>query len=66
MSECDSDDTHSKLAPSLTMPDLAGLLICWGGAAAVAFLSKEPAVAVVGIVAAYYMAKWIILKHKSD
>jgi hypothetical protein len=53
-------------APSLTVIDAAALLICWAGASAVTYSSNELAVALVAIVAAYYMAKWIILKHKSD
>jgi len=50
--------------PKLSGPDVMALLVCWAGVAAVSWFSKEPVVAVIAIAAAYYLAKWIILKKE--
>ncbi len=54
-------EAHS---PSLRGPDVMALLVCWAGAGGVTWCSKDPVVAVIAIAAAYYLAKWIILKKE--
>lgn len=54
----------NKYAPNLSGFDVAALFVCWSGAAGVAWISKEPVVIVVALAAAYYLAKWIILKKR--
>lgn len=49
--------------PSLNSTDVAGIIACWAGAAAVTYFSREPVVAVIAVAAAYYLAKWVILKR---
>ncbi len=44
--------------------DVLAIIACWGGVAAVTYFSKEPVVAVIAIAAAYYLAKWVILKRE--
>ncbi len=47
---------------NLNFADVAGIGASWGGAAAVAYFVGDPITGVIAIVAAYYLAKWIILK----
>jgi len=64
MTDKDKPSESSQLAPKIAGMDVVALLVCWGGAAAVAWASKEPVVAVVALALAYYLAKWIILKKR--
>ena len=57
-------DDHSEKAPSMNTLDVLAIAACWAGVAAVTYFCKEPAVAVVAIAAAYYLAKWVILKKE--
>ena len=62
------DTTENKSckgkAPGLSFTDVAAITACWAGVVAVTFFSKDPVVAVIAIAAAYYLAKWIILKQE--
>lgn len=49
-------------APMLNSLDVIAILTCWGGAAIVTYLAADAFVAMISIVAAYYLAKWVILK----
>ena len=51
-------------SPNLNSVDVVAILTCWSGAAAVAYVSENSVVAVIAIAAAYYLAKWIILKSE--
>ena len=48
--------------PMINITDVVAILICWAGAAVVTCLSESSVVAVIAIAAAYYLAKWVILK----
>jgi hypothetical protein len=61
----DKDETAKKQlqkAPMLNSLDIIAILTCWGGAALVTYLSADAFVAMISIAAAYYLAKWVILK----
>lgn len=60
----DLDRDADKNHPSLTIVDLFAIIACWGGVGTVAWFAKEPVVVVIAIAAAYYLAKWIILKKE--
>jgi len=47
---------------SLTFGDVAGIALSWTGAAAIAYIAKDGFVAFFCVCAAYYLAKFIILK----
>ncbi len=64
MSNALPNEENDGQIPSLSKHDIIALLICWAGVAAVSWFSEEPVVAVIAIVAAYYLAKWIILKKE--
>lgn len=57
------DKAETKLS-GLTGMDVVAIIACWAGVAAVTWFSKDPVVAVVAIGAAYYLAKWVILKKE--
>jgi len=57
------DNAHTK-ASGLTAMDVVAIIACWAGVAAVTWFSKDPVVTVVAIGAAYYLAKWVILKKE--
>ncbi len=57
-------ENHTERAPSVNTTDVIAIIACWAGATAVTYFSKEPVVAVIAIGAAYYLAKWIILKKE--
>lgn len=50
--------------PSLTSADVAGIALCWAGAATTAYFVKHPVVGLICVIAAYYLSKWIILKEE--
>ena len=64
-----TEDTAAKQrrqkAPMLNSLDIIAILTCWGGAAVVTYLSADAFVAVISIAAAYYLAKWVILKGET-
>jgi len=47
---------------NLSYLDLGGILVAWTGAVVVVYLAKDPLVSIICVAAAYYLAKWIILK----
>ncbi len=47
---------------NLNSVDVVAILTCWAGAAVVTYFSENSVVAVIAIAAAYYLAKWVILK----
>ena len=47
---------------NLGVGDVLGILVCWAGAATVAYFLRDGVVAVICVAAAYYLAKWIIMK----
>lgn len=64
-----SEETASKekaetKSPGLNAMDVVAIVACWAGVAAVTWFSKDPVVAVIVIAAAYYLAKWVILKRE--
>jgi hypothetical protein len=60
------NENRTERVPSVNNTDVIAIIACWAGAAAVTYFSKEPVVAVIAIGAAYYLAKWIILKKESQ
>ena len=48
---------------NLGVVDVLGILVCWAGAAAVAYFVRDGIVGIVCVAAAYYLAKWIIMKQ---
>jgi len=62
--ETSNRDNAQTKASGLTAMDVVAIIACWAGVAAVTWFSKEPVVAVVAIGAAYYLAKWVILKKE--
>jgi len=50
---------------NLNKMDVIGIGLSWAGAATIACLFKDPIVGVACVAAAYYLAKWIILKKES-
>jgi len=59
----DNKNPEQKVS-SLNIMDIIAIIACWAGVAAVTWFSKEPVVAVIAIGAAYYLAKWVILKKE--
>ena len=59
----DNKNPEQKVS-SLNIMDIVAIIACWAGVAAVTWFSKEPVVAVIAIGAAYYLAKWVILKKE--
>jgi len=51
---------------NLNFFDVLAILFSWAGAAAVAYFVKDALVAIICIAAAYYLAKWVILKGQSE
>ena len=49
---------------NLTAGDVAGIALSWAGAATVTYLTQDGVVAIVCVVAAYFLAKFIILKKE--
>jgi hypothetical protein len=62
--ETKNNKSQDDKAPSMNAMDVIAIIACWGGVAAVTYFSKEPVVAVIAIAAAYYLAKWVILKKE--
>ena len=62
--ETPNRDNAEAKSSGLTAMDVVAIIACWAGVAAVTWFSKEPVVAVVAIGAAYYLAKWVILKKE--
>ncbi len=59
------DTIKTKLvqkSPNLNSMDVVAILTCWAGAAVVTYLSADAFVAMISIAAAYYLAKWVVLK----
>jgi hypothetical protein len=48
----------------LNIADAIGIGFSWGGAGVVAYVSGDPLVGIIAIIAAYYLAKMIILKKE--
>jgi len=55
---------QGEKTPGMNAMDVLAIIACWGGVAAVTYFSKDPVVAVIAIAAAYYLAKWVILKRE--
>ena len=49
---------------NLSVVDCIAIAVSWIGVASIAFLAKDVVVAIICIAAAYYLAKWIILKKE--
>ena len=49
---------------NLSFTDVVGIGLSWAGAVMVTYFAKDTVVAVIAIAAAYYLAKWIILKKE--
>lgn len=62
--EIPSHDKNETKSSGLNGMDVVAIVACWAGAAAVTWSSKDPVVAVIAIGAAYYLAKWVILKKE--
>ena len=62
--ETPNRDNAETKSSGLTAMDVVAIIACWAGVAAVTWFSKEPVVTVVAIGAAYYLAKWVILKKE--
>jgi hypothetical protein len=54
-----------RVMKNLNPTDVAAIALSWTGAGTVAYLMRDPIVAIVCVAAAYYLAKWIILKKES-
>ena len=65
MAENGTERQQRLKAPVLNRMDDVVVVVCWAGAAAVAYLSANALVAVISIAAAYYLAKWVILKGEN-
>lgn len=50
---------------NLSMADVLGIALSWLGAGTIAYLIHDALVAIVCVVAAYYLSKFIILKKES-
>ncbi|MEK7117995.1 MAG: hypothetical protein AAB869_00100 [Patescibacteria group bacterium] len=50
---------------NLSVVDCIAIAVSWIGVASIAFLAKDVVVAIICIAAAYYLAKWIILRKDS-
>ncbi len=47
----------------LSVGDIFGILVCWAGAATVAYFVKDAFVGLICVAAAYYLSKWIIMNQ---
>lgn len=63
--ETPSSDKRETKSSGLNGMDVTAIVACWTGVAAVTWFSKDPVVAVIAIGAAYYLAKWVILKKET-
>jgi hypothetical protein len=59
-----TNENRIEKTPSMTSMDVIAIIACWAGVAAVTYFSKDAVVAVIAIAAAYYLAKWVILKKE--
>ncbi len=50
----------------LSFIDLLAIIACWAGAIIAICLTKDGFIAIICIAAEYYLAKWIILRHRSE
>jgi hypothetical protein len=50
---------------NLSIADCIAVAVSWTGVATIAFLAKDGIVAIICVAAAYYLAKWVILKKES-
>jgi|GEM_PF-4846282 len=57
-------DKGAMKSSGLNGMDVLAIIACWAGVAAVTWFSKDAVVAVIAIGAAYYLAKWVILKKE--
>ena len=64
MNDENTELQKGSLAPKISGFDVLALVVCWSGAVGVAWATKDPVVIVVALGAAYYLAKWIILKKR--
>ena len=55
---------REERVPNMSSMDVMAIIACWAGVAAVTYFSKDAVVAVIAIAAAYYLAKWVILKKE--
>lgn len=62
--EAPRNDKNEMKASGLNGMDVVAIVACWTGAAAVTWFSKDPGVSIIAIAAAYYLAKWVILKKE--
>lgn len=51
---------------NLNFFDVLVILFSWAGAATVTYFTRDAFVAIICIAAAYYLAKWVILKGQSE
>lgn len=65
MPENGTEKRQPQKAPALNGADVVAIVACWAGAAGVTYLSADALVAVISIAAAYYLAKWVILKGEN-
>ncbi len=57
-------ENRSEKTPSMNSMDVIAIIACWAGVAAVTYFTKDPVVAMIAIAAAFYLAKWVILKKE--
>jgi hypothetical protein len=50
---------------NLSFADVAGIGLSWAGAVGVIYFLRDSFVSLICVCAAYYLAKWIILKKES-
>lgn len=61
----DRNRADTDRTPHVSTTDVMAIVACWAGAAVVTYFSKDGVVAVIAIAAAYYLAKWIVLKQEN-
>lgn len=55
-----------KKDDELSVGDVLGIALCWGGATTITYFIRDPLIAIICIAAAYYLAKWIIFREERD